>query len=198
MVMNLGLWISPFCLPKVSTVVLERSLPQRKDICAGSRGSWKTHQPLENHGREGTAPRGIISTVKMIGRSRAALTAGFINSGGQTWTWGKQEVLLLRAILNLAKVLELWRGKHELFSHYFCDSIIFVTPNPVFHPAAASQSRFLGMCPKTRGCWFVFRIGRREEKLVLKHHCPHKSTCEFLPTAIMAPPQPSRVFPCFS
>lgn len=86
--------MSPFCLVQVSTAVLE-SLGLHhgeRGICADSRGSWKTHQPLETHGNQGTALRGIITTVKMTGRSRAALTTGFINSGGQIWTWEKQEV----------------------------------------------------------------------------------------------------------
>lgn len=56
---------------------------RERGIGADSRGSWKTHQPLGTRGKQGTALRGIIITVKVIGRSRAALTAGFVNSGGQ-------------------------------------------------------------------------------------------------------------------
>lgn len=163
MVIIFGVWMSPFCLlwllPLVFTgmAMLLQSLGfhhGKTGICADSRGRWKTNKPLGTYGNWDTALKGMSILVKKIDKSKAMLTPGFVSSIGQTQE--KEEVPPFRPTLNLAMVLVLFRRMHKVYRHSWEITTVFVTFSVAlhlgFHSAALSQTRSMGIGPKTRQC----------------------------------------------
>lgn len=198
MMINLRLWISPSCLVQVSTVDIWKASPQRKrHLCwlqrqlensSASGNPWKGRHCTERNNYHSKNDWQIQSSVNTRVYKQRSSNLNLWKAGGAP----------LRPILNLATVLELWRGKHTLRSehHYFCDSnptlfsILLQLHSPGFWacvPRQGDANSYLGL-EGGRKSWFLNTTANWSQIHV----------CEFLPTVIMAPPQPSRVFPCFS
>lgn len=152
---------------------------QERDLC------WLQRQ-LENPSASGKPWKrwGIIITVKMIGRSRAALTPGFTNTGGQISTWGAP----LRPSLNL--VLELRRGKHELLSlqewaprFLWLPTLFSILLQPHSQgfwacvPRQGDANSYWGL--EGRKSWFLMTTAHTNPHVWVPPHCDHGTTTAF-------------------
>lgn len=142
MVINLGLWMSPSCLVQVSQRYWKASASStRKGFVLAPEAAgkpislWKAMETMRNnnHSKNDWQIQSSINTrVHKHWRSN----------------------LNLRCPIKTKPEFGSWASEREARAPQpsGVSTTIFVTPNLVFHPAAASQSRFLGMCPEARGC----------------------------------------------
>lgn len=193
-----GLWISPFCLFQVSTVVLESttfsvSPPRRKrHLCwlqrqlensSTSWNPWKPRHCTERNNHRSKNDWQIQSSVNNGVYKQRRSNLNLRKAGGAPW----------RPILNLATVLELWRGKHKLFSCPGVNTTISVTSSPILFsillqlhsqgfwacvPRQGDANSYLGL-EGGRKSWLLNTTAHTNPHVGVPPHCDHGTTAAF-------------------